>query len=53
MFIFRTTSEPRAFFCDIPAAGDVHLLNIELESFDYVLQITQLGTKPKVRFVRT
>ena len=32
---------------------DVYLLNIELESFEYVLQITQLATKPKVRFVRT
>ena len=25
--------------------GDVYLLNIELESFEYVLQITQLATK--------
>ena len=33
--------------------GDVYLLNIELESFEYVLQITQLATKPKVRFLRT
>ena len=32
---------------------DVYLVNIELESFEYVLQITQLATKPKVRFVRT
>ena len=33
--------------------GDVYLLNIELQSFEYVLQITQLATKPKVRFLRT
>ena len=50
---FHTTSEPRAFSCNIPAAGNVYLLNIELESFEYVLQITQLATKPKVRFLRT
>ena len=53
MFIFQTTSEPRAFSCNIPAAGNVYLLNIELESFEYVLQITHLATKPKVRFLRT
>ena len=41
------------FFAIFQPPGDVHLLNIELESFEYVLQITQLGTKPKVRFVRT
>ena len=33
--------------------GDVYLLDIELESFEYVLQITNLATKPKIRFLRT
>ena len=53
MFMFRTTSEPWAFPCDIPAVGRSLFTKYWVREFEYVLQITQLATKPKVRFLRT